>query len=165
MTRCITKIILLTSICTIFLVLGYTQPFIGQREIQNFQKKYYNAGTQNWSIKQDAEGRLYFANNEGLLVYDGTYWKLLPLPNKTIVWSIEFGKDNRLYVGGQDEMGFFAPDKSGKLSYTSLKTLLDEGDQKFADVWNIISLDKDVFFRCNAKLFKYHNNNITVYQP
>ena len=165
MTRCMKKKSLLFILFAICLINLYSQPFIGQREIQNFQKKYYNAGTQNWSIKQDAEGRLYFANNEGLLIYDGAYWKLFPLPNKTIVWSIEFGKDNRLYVGGQDEMGFFSPDKNGTLSYTSLKNLLDESDQKFADVWNIVSYEKDVFFRCNSKLFKYHNNTISVYQP
>jgi len=141
------------------------QPFIGQRDVLNFYKQAYNAGKQNWNIKQDKQGRLYFANNEGVLTYDGTYWKLYPLPNKTIVWSVDFGMDNRLYVGGQDEMGYFSPDKNGNLSYTSLKDLLDESDQKFADIWNIVALGGDVFFRSNTRLFRYHNNSISVYQP
>src|ERR1700712_1179363 len=87
----------------------FAQSYIGQRETINYEKKQYNAGTQNWKIKQDAQGRMYFANNEGVLVYDGAYWQLYPLPNKTIVWSIEFGNDKRLYAGGQDEIGYFLP--------------------------------------------------------
>ncbi|MDE3236089.1 MAG: transcriptional regulator [Bacteroidota bacterium] len=158
------KTILLTFlVCTIHFLSA--QPFIGQREVLNFSKQTYNAGTQNWNIRQDSYGRLYFANNEGVLRYDGNYWKITPLPNKTIVWSIEFGKDNRLYVGGQDEMGFFSPDKNGNLAYSSLKNLLEEQDQKFADIWHIIQSAEGVFFQSNAKLFRYHNNKIAVYQP
>src|ERR1700712_3492495 len=105
---------------------GSGQSFLGQTEIVNFNKQTYNAGKQNWAIRQDKQGRVYFANNEGVLTYDGTYWKLYPLPNKTIVWSVEFGTDGRLYAGGQDEMGYFSPDKNGNLSYNSLKNLMDE---------------------------------------
>ena len=98
------------------------QPYIGQREISNFEKKKYNAGTQNWQVKQDRTGRMYFANNEGVLSFDGNYWSLYPLPNKTIVWSIELGA-NKIYVGGQDEMGYLSPDANGKLAFSSLKEL------------------------------------------
>src|SRR6187402_3640801 len=115
------------------------QSYIGLREIINYEKLQYNAGAQNWDIKQDVQGRIYFANNEGLLSYDGIYWKLYPLPNKTIVRSIEFGPDNRIYAGAQDEIGYFAPDRSGKLIYTSLKALVPETDRKFADIWNIVT--------------------------
>ncbi len=144
---------------------GLGQSFIGQREILNFNKQVYNAGKQNWNIRQDKQGRVYFANNEGVLTYDGTFWRLYPLPNKTIVWSICFGKDDRLYVGGQDEIGYFSPDKNGNLSYHSLKDLIEESDQKFADIWNIVAVGNDVFFRSDTRLFRYHNNSITVYQP
>jgi hypothetical protein len=72
----------------IFLVTGLSamgnNP-IGLPDITNYEKTVYNGGTQNWEIKQDRNGIMYFANNEGLLTYDGTYWKIYPLPNKTIV--------------------------------------------------------------------------------
>jgi len=154
-----------TAVLLISILQLYAQPFLGQREIHNFTKQQYKAGTQNWSIRQDQQGRMYFANSEGILTYDGTYFKLYPLPNKTIVWSVELGKDNRIYAGGQDELGYFVPDKTGNLSYVSLKNLIDESDQKFADIWNIVSYENDIFFRSTTKLFKYHNNSISVYQP
>ena len=140
------------------------QPFIGQREITNYEKKKYNAGTQNWQIQQDKQGRMYFANNEGVLSFDGNYWELYPLPNKTIVWSVEMA-NNQLFVGGQDEMGFLSPDKSGQLSFHSLKSYLDESDQKFADIWNIVNVGDDIFFRSISRLFKWNKGKMKVYQP
>lgn len=142
-----------------------SQDIIGLREIINYEKQQYNAGAQNWDIRQDAQGRVYFANNEGLLSFDGTYWKLYPLPNKTIVRSLEFGKDNRIYIGGQDEIGYFSPDKDGNLAYTSLKTLLPAADQKFADMWDIIKNGDDLFFRSSNKIFRYSHDKFTVFNP
>ncbi|MES2267815.1 MAG: triple tyrosine motif-containing protein [Bacteroidota bacterium] len=139
------------------------QAYIGQRKTVNYEKRQYNAGTQNWKIRQDAQGRMYFANNEGVLVFDGSYWQLYPLPNKTIVRSLEFGADKNLYVGGQDEIGYFAPAKNGLLVFTSLKNLLPQSDQAFSDIWDIAAFGDDVFFRTHDKIFRYSNHKITVY--
>ncbi len=157
--------IVFLAILTLSFSSSSSQTYIGLREIINYEKQRYNAGSQNWDIRQDAQGRIYFANNEGLLSFDGTYWKLYPLPNKTIVRSIEFGKDNRIYIGGQDEIGYFSPDITGKLVYTSLKNLLPEPDRKFADIWDLTSYGDDIFFRSNNKIFRYSNNKMVVYRP
>ncbi|MES2277528.1 MAG: triple tyrosine motif-containing protein [Bacteroidota bacterium] len=141
----------------------FAQSYIGQRETINYEKKQYNAGTQNWKIKQDAQGRMYFANNEGVLVFDGANWQIYPLPNKTIVWSIEFGKDKRLYVGGQDEIGYFSPGKNGQLTFTSIKDLLPKNEQKFSDIWDIVCYGDDIFFRARNKIFRYRDNKIAIY--
>ena len=91
------------------------QNTIGIPQIINFNKNDFRAGTQTWDIDQDSKGRMYFANNEGLLTYDGTFWKLHPLPNKTIMRSIAIDKNGIIYAGGQGEMGYFAPNERGFL--------------------------------------------------
>ena len=73
---------------------------------------------------------MYFANYEGLLSFDGNYWKTYPLPNKTVVRSIAMGKDNRIYAGGQGDFGYFSPDHNGRLAFTSLKPLIS-GEELF----------------------------------
>lgn len=156
--RTVLSVILLAVVQVLF-----AQSYIGQRETINYEKKQYNAGTQNWKIKQDAQGRMYFANNEGVLVFDGANWQLYPLPNKTIVWSIEFGADRHLYAGGQDEIGYFSPGKNGQLVFTSLRELLPKADQKFSDVWDIVSFDDDIFFRTRDKIFRYRDHKMSVY--
>lgn len=139
------------------------QNTIGIPNIVNYTKLAYQSGSQNWNITQDKNGIMYFANNEGLLSFDGTYWRTYPLPNKTIVRSVAISSDNKIYVGGQKEIGYFLPGKNGDLAYTSLNKLLNEKDNDFADVWNICFLDGHVFFRANKKILDYHNNKIVAY--
>lgn len=139
------------------------QNTIGLPEINSYSKQVYNAGTQNWDIRQDENGIVYFGNNEGLLSFDGTFWKLYPLPNHTVVRSIEIAEENKIYVGGQNELGYFAPNKKGCLVYHSLLNLIPTGERSFDDVWNISLYGKDVFFRSNRKIFQLSNNTITVY--
>src|SRR5882757_4356130 len=105
-------------------------------EIINFSKKTYESGNQNRSIGQDKRGLLYFANDEGLLVFDGTYWKTYPLPNGSIVRSLTV-HENKIYVGGQREIGYFFFDERGGLSYQSLKHLIPPGEAEFSDVWHV----------------------------
>src|ERR1700738_3863496 len=136
---------------TIFFLLAgnlssFSQNTIGIPDIINYSKDIYNAGTQNRGIVQDKNGVIYFANYEGLLSFDGTYWKSYPLPNKTVVRSVAIGKDNKIYAGGQDDFGYFSPNKNGKLVYTSLKGLLSEKNYAFSDIWNIVAYGNDVFF-------------------
>ena len=147
----------------LFPLVGYCQNTIGLPDVINYNKLAYNAGLQNWDIKQDKNGIIYLANNEGLLSFDGKYWKLFPLPNKTIVRSIGIGDDNRIYVGGQDELGYYAPAINGKLEYNSLTRLIPERDKSFGDVWDIVFIKKDIFFRTPSKIFKITNEAVAVY--
>jgi DNA-binding CsgD family transcriptional regulator len=139
------------------------QNTIGIPDIINYSRDVYNAGTQNRGIAQDRNGVMYFANYQGLLTFDGNYWKSYPLTNKTVVRSIAIGKDNRVYAGGQDDFGYFSPDRSGKLVYTSLKNLVSEKNNSFSDIWNIVPFGNDVFFLSREKIFQLSNHTITVY--
>lgn len=140
------------------------QNTIGLPDVINYSKSSYNAGLQNWDIKQDKNGIIYIANNEGLLSFDGRYWNLYPLPNRTIVRSIEIGNDNKIYVGGQDELGYFSPGKNGRLQYYPLNSYIPEKDQPFGDVWDIVSFKKDVYFRSTTKIFKFSNLAVATYK-
>jgi len=140
------------------------QNTIGLPDAINYDKQEYNAGLQNWDIKQDKNGILYVANNEGMLTFDGRYWNLFPLPNKTIVRSIEIGPDNKIYVGGQDELGYFSPTENGRLSYHSLTPLINEQNKSFGDVWDIVRINQNIFFRTPTKIFKLINGKIATYK-
>ncbi|MBY0481006.1 MAG: hypothetical protein K2Q21_06610 [Chitinophagaceae bacterium] len=147
----------------LFPLAGICQNTIGLPDINNYHKNSYNAGLQNWDIRQDKNGIIYTANNEGLLSFDGKYWKLYPLPNKTNVKSIEIGADNKIYVGGQDELGYFAASENGQLQYHSLVELIPEKDRAFADVWDIASFKNEIFFRTSHRIFRISKEIVTVY--
>jgi ligand-binding sensor domain-containing protein len=139
------------------------QNTIGLPKIINYNKTDYHGGLQTWDIEQDKNGSMYFANNEGLLTYDGTFWNVHPLPNKTIMRSLAIEPDGKIYVGGQGEIGYFFPDTHGFLRYTSLIPLLPNGQDKFADIWDIDIMGESVFFRATDRIFYLNNNTISVY--
>nr|WP_121271342.1 two-component regulator propeller domain-containing protein [Pedobacter schmidteae] len=136
---------------------------IGIPEINNYSSLTYKGGSQNWDIGQDKNGTMYFANNDGLLSYNGRYWDLYQLPNKTIIRSLLLDKDGRIYVGAQDELGYFFPDENGRLKYHSLLQLIPSAHRKFADVWNIVIDKNDVYFRSNSKILQYDHRRIRIY--
>lgn len=141
---------------------GICQNIIGQSNLKNFTKKDYNAGLQNWDIKLNENGVYYFANNEGMLTYDGKNWKLFSLPNQTIVRSILISKSKKIYVGGQDEIGYFTINNNGSPIFKSIKNVIPKQFQKFADVWDIVEFQNKVFFRTNNYIFILVNDKIEV---
>jgi ligand-binding sensor domain-containing protein/DNA-binding CsgD family transcriptional regulator len=142
------------------------QNTIGIPQIINFNKNDFKAGTQTWDIDQDSKGRMYFANNEGLLTYDGTFWELHPLPNKTIMRSIAIDEKGIIYAGGQGEMGYFAPNERGFLKYNSLTPLIPTKERSFADIWDIEIIGESVFFRASDRMIlELRNKTISLHPP
>ena len=156
------------KLLTILFTLFSTTPLLSQKgilipEIHNFSKKTYESGNQNRVIGQDKRGLLYFANDDGLLVFDGTYWRTYPLPNRSIVRSLVV-EDDRIYVGGQQEIGYFFFDQRGTLSYQSLKPLIPPGETEFSDVWRVVHFKNDIFFQSNKRIFQFHQGKIIAYK-
>ena len=144
---------------------GYTQHNnLGTPFVRNFYKKFYQAGTQNWDVEQDRTGIMYFANNEGMLVFDGVRFEIFPLTNRTIVRSLAVDENGRIYAGGQDEMGYFEPDEKGNLQYISLMHLVPENSASLTDIWNIEIVEDQVFFRTDDKLIVYSDNVLVFHE-
>lgn len=140
----------------------FAQNKLALPQILNYNSDQYKGGLQNWDIAQDSHGIMYFGNNEGLLSFNGRYWNIHPLPNYTVVRSVAIDRDDKVYVGGQDEMGYFMADARGTLQYHSLLDLIPEQERKFADIWNVVIRGKEIFFRTNTKIFHYKDSTIRV---
>jgi ligand-binding sensor domain-containing protein/DNA-binding CsgD family transcriptional regulator len=123
---------------------------IGTPLIKNYPRKITQAGQQNWMIDQDSSGIMYFANNEGLLEFNGFDWTLKPLPNHSIIRSLKV-INTKIYVGGFNEIGYFSRAISGELHFTSLNSLLPEKVRDFGDIWKIHLIGKNIIFQS----FKY----------
>src|SRR3569833_644329 len=159
MRSCIT-IILLTLF---FGTHTFAQNGILIPDIINFSKKVYESGNQNRAIDQDARGILYFANVVGLLVFDGTYWRTYALPNGSIVRSLAV-KGDKIFIGGQQEIGYFYYDDKGSLVYRSLKPLIPPGETEFTDVWRVVRFGDAIFFQSNKRIFRWQGGKVTAYK-
>lgn len=137
---------------------------IGIPFINNYTKSTYQASSQNWSIAQNGKGFMYFANNDGLLEFDGKYWTLYPLPGKTIVRSILY-KSDTIFAGGFEEMGYFLAGADGALKFTNLSILVPEYFRSFDEIWKIHSTAQGIVFQSFRNLFIFKNGKIKVVEP
>ena len=88
--RNISFLILTFSICIIsFNTFPQNTKEQGNPFIQNYNDKNYNTlENQTWAIIQDQRGIMYFGNNNGVLEFGGNNWRLIEIPNKSVVRSL-----------------------------------------------------------------------------
>ena len=136
---------------------GFSQEY---PPIIKFTNATYNAGNQNWMIAQDAHHFIYFANNEGLLEYNGSTWRLYKSPNESILRSVKvIGK--RIYTGCYMDFGYWTRNTNGNLTYTSLTTKMKSKILDDEQFWNIISYDQWVVFQSLDQLYIYDTQRET----
>ncbi|MEZ4802953.1 MAG: LuxR C-terminal-related transcriptional regulator [Gelidibacter sp.] len=131
---------------------------------QNYNLSEYNAGNQNWGVSQGVDGKIYVANNNGLLVYDGLKWSLHEIPNKTTIRSV-LAHDDRIYIGSYEEFGYWKKNDKGALVYKSLSHLIDKEGFLNEEFWQIISYKNSIIFRSFQNIYIYENDKITQVKP
>ncbi|MCW5515426.1 ATP-binding protein [Muriicola sp. Z0-33] len=129
--------------------------------IQNYSPTDYNAASQNWAVVQNKEGFIYVGNNNGVLEYDGVSWRLIELPNYGIARALAIASNNRIYVGGYNELGYLEPDEQGLLQFISLKENLEE--KNFQLVGDISIQNESIYFTAEKKIFEWKNNSFSVH--
>lgn len=138
--------------------------FQGLPFISNYDALTYQAGIQNFDIIQDELGRIFVANNLGLLEYDGKTWTRYGL-NNTKVRSAYLGPDQKIYVGSQADFGYLKDDASGKLVYTSLADSLPEKLRDFDETWRIFGSGNLIYFCTFKRIFLYDGEDLKVLDP
>ena len=122
--------------------------------IVKYPSTIYGAGNQSWMISQDEQNVMYFANNEGLLEYNGTNWDLYPTPNETIMRSVKV-IDNKIYTGCYMNFGYWTRQLNGKLKYTSLSDIIKNKILDDEQFWNILKYDQWILFQSLNRIYIY----------
>jgi DNA-binding CsgD family transcriptional regulator/ligand-binding sensor domain-containing protein len=143
---------------------GYSQEKrYGLPGIRNYPRSEYNGGTQNWSVGQAENGKMYFSNNDGLLEFDGVHWELyreMGILNRSLCID---GK--RIYVGANNKIGYYEENKEGRLKYYPLNALLQSRIYDFEDIWRIYKTSFGIVFQSFKAIFIYKDNKIDIIYP
>lgn len=107
-------------------------------------------------------GLAYFANNDGILEFDGLRWNKYPLPDGVVVRSVMSTEEGRIYAGGFNKIGYFSPDANGEMVYTSLDELVPDLYKNYGEVWKIYELPYGIIFQSFSQLMIYQDNKINV---
>jgi DNA-binding CsgD family transcriptional regulator len=159
---CCRKIIVVLVFVSFSLSANAQIKSIGVPFIKNYERSDYGAATQNWDIVQNEDGIMYFANNNGVLEFDGTNWKIYPISNLSVPRCLHIGKDRKLWVGAANEFGYLKATKTGEFSYISISDLVPEGYENFSEIWKIYESDAGIYFQAFEVLFFYDYEKIKV---
>ncbi len=162
----ILKISLVISYVFLLLLKINAQNMTSTPMIKNYPKSIYNGGTQTWDVCEADNGLIFFANNDGLLLFNGNLFSKYSLPQNTILRSIYYdNKTKKVFAGGQNELGYYYFEKNGNLKFVSLTNLLPIGFKGFEDVWGIEELNNKIYFQTSKQIFVYDGKNIDVIKP
>ncbi|MDG2246377.1 MAG: triple tyrosine motif-containing protein [Flavobacteriales bacterium] len=134
---------------------------LGNAQIINHAKNDFGGGTQSYELTQNANGYVFAANNDGLLMFNGAEWSCFKQPNRSILRSIEV--DNaKIYAGGQNELGYFTPETNNELKYVSLLDNLPDSISNIEEVWDIDHYNGKLIVRCSHHLLQIENDSISL---
>lgn len=159
----LTRVVVLLLFCLIVLnPIHATESKVGVPQIDFFSRNEYGGTNQNWKIANNQYDLLFVANNEGLLCYDGTRWTKYPQNEKFIVRCL-CRQENRIYVGGYNELGYFDYNKESKLVYTSLAS--NPALKTLGDYWNVLLFDNRVFYYSESAICVFKNDSLEKIIP
>ncbi len=138
---------------------------IGIPVIKNYITGETGASTHSWDIVQDENGIIYFANDAGVLQFDGEDWDVFPVSNGSIVRSLAIDEEGRILVGAYTEIGMLEKNSNGDLKYANLNHLIPEENLDFDDVWKIHNTPEGIVFQSFEYLFIYQGDSIEVIKP
>ncbi len=93
----------------------------------SFEPQRIGAQPLVWAFAQDPSGLLYAANNEGVLLYDGARWRLVPTERPVRALAVD--ADGTVYVGCIGDLGRLLIGPGQQLRYVSLGNSLPKAAQ------------------------------------
>lgn len=134
--------------------------------IRHFAPGDYGGQNQNWAIAQAAgSGRVYVANNGGLLSFDGSRWLRHTLPLGQTPRCVALGANDTVFCGGFAEFGAWSRLPNGNWAFQSLCDA--SCSELFAreEIWNITSVPGSVLFQSFSTLYRYAQGKVTALRP
>ncbi|MDA0317379.1 MAG: triple tyrosine motif-containing protein [Bacteroidetes bacterium] len=123
-----------------------------------FFPETYGAENQNWSVTQTEDQKMYFANNSGLLEFNGSKWKRYSVPDNSIVRSIK-ADGMKIYSGSYMDFGLWEQNKFGILEYQSLVEKLNLSILEEEQFWNIEILDDWILFQSLSRIYMINRDS------
>lgn len=145
----------------LILIISGVKTYAIHPTVRNYTRKISNAGTQSWDIIQHKNDWMYFANNKGLMEFDGNQWTSYPINNYTNVRSLYYDESaDRIYAGAFNEFGYYSRDDKGILKYHSLIEKLKSSERNFNEIWNIHKIENSLFFQGDNEIFRFKGENV-----
>jgi signal transduction histidine kinase/CheY-like chemotaxis protein len=136
---------------------------VGRPLIHNYNRREAGAEVQHWDAIQDERGIVYFANNAGVVEYDGYTWRLIELPSRLGVLSLAIDPAGKgpIYVGARGDFGYLAPDAAGQLQFRSLVPREAREDPAFDQIFRpVMAPAGGVYFQAKNRWCRWFDERL-----
>lgn len=132
----------------------------GSLLIQNYPPKVINGNAQVFDITQSKSGLMYFANQQGVLEYDGHTWRKIPIDDGYKALCLVTLKNGQIYVGGEQAFGVLSTNEKGSIYYESLKEILSPDNAEIGTINKISEFDDKLIVQSEQQLFILRNDSL-----
>jgi diguanylate cyclase (GGDEF)-like protein len=131
----------------------------GLPQITVYPAEVHKTGPQSFDLAQDSRGILYFGNLQGLLSYDGAWWRLLKLPDDQAALSVATNAQGRVALGLVSDFGYLERNAAGEQQYRSLLPRIPAAQRTFGDVKAICAAGAGFLFVTEKSLLVWDGRN------
>lgn len=141
----------------LLIILFYTSNVCAWEYVtKSYTSKDFNAHTLIWNFAQDSKGRLWMANNDGVLRFDGNNWNLFATPKP--VRQIAFDNKGNLFLACEGDFGALLFDEKGLSNYISFKDKIGNINQTTLGDKKVFNVGGEICFISGKYIFKVVNN-------
>ncbi len=113
----------------------------------------------NWHIVQHPQtGFIYVGNNFGVLEFDGTAWRLYPMPGEGPVRAVAIDRDGVIWLSGLNEVATLQPNARGQFEAVAVTQRLGVDDRKFGNATHQLVTPAAVYFAAGRRLLRFGFN-------
>ena len=124
----------------------------------------YGSSQQNWAVVQGPDDLIYVGNGNGVTVFDGASWRLIQFPNRSSARSLAVSAEGQIFIGGNDEFGYLAPNAQGQMGYVSLMDHIASEDRDVLGAFTSIGETSDgVYFLSYERLFRWDGREMKAW--
>ncbi len=129
----------------VFCLLLFAEVLEARLHIESIRIEELPKGLGFYDIIEAPNGSLYGAIN-GLWHNTGSGWSKFKADSDKVLYDLEFDSKGRLWVGGQDTLGYYNVTSSGKVVFESLLESLKSTDTHDSEFMKVVSLGENSIF-------------------
>lgn len=130
-------------------------------EIKQYVSNQFELKSQNWGIHQNSKnGKVYFANSNGLMEYNGVSFIQYKFPENSNIRSVLVDKSGNIFTGSFEDFGMWMEDENCEPKYHSLvKNIRIE---KNDEIWRIYELNNLIYFQSFTTIYEYDYRTVKI---
>ncbi|MBS0632245.1 MAG: response regulator [Verrucomicrobia bacterium] len=134
----------------------------GRPLLARFSPKEYKSHYQVWCATQATDGRMWFGSLNGAVIYDGHAWTKANVPTSFVRQIVE-GPRGRMFVGGEDVLGYIEADGIGGWRYVSLLDKIPANLKPVGLGRRVVRAGDDVFIGFDHSVMRIRGDDVRVW--